>query len=301
MALRKRLLQVLALTAAALCIAVIVVFNASNGHGWRALSVQTGSMVPVYRPGTLVLVNRVPASQLKVGDVITYSSLENANKTTTHRIVGRVPNDMGPDSFITKGDANKANDPTVDERQILGRVDRGIPYLGYGSDFLRTPAGLATLIYLPSLLIIIYETRLMIKRLLELEELKNPQLPPMTGPAALSQLILPNRPLPVRKGVDGLKRVAFAPHIPGYRPPYETTKRRHWPGIGVVVVATVMFGLIAFTTGATFASLTSPPSTVAGSSITTKARTLRSQSNIQTPPAQIPSPTPHSETNNTAQ
>ncbi len=102
--------------------------------GWKALTVQTGSMVPKIPVGTIVLVHKVPAQSLKVGDVITYQSLTKPI-SITHRIAHIKTSPLGRRQYITKGDANLAPDTLpVAERQIIGAVHYAIPGLGKAVD-----------------------------------------------------------------------------------------------------------------------------------------------------------------------
>ena len=125
---------------------------------WKAMSVQTGSMRPAINPGDMVLVKRVPVTSLRVGDVITYINPQNQKQTITHRIVAL----NGP-QLIVKGDANKGPDPVVSSNMVVGKVNKSIPYLGHGVDFVRTPLGLLTLIYVPALIVVISEIRRLAK------------------------------------------------------------------------------------------------------------------------------------------
>src|SRR5687768_12979668 len=72
--------------------------------GSKLLSVQSGSMDPALKKGDLVSVVRTPTRDLRVGDVITFTSRENSKQTITHRIVS-VTGDM-QGRITTKGDAN---------------------------------------------------------------------------------------------------------------------------------------------------------------------------------------------------
>ena len=130
---------------------VLVVGFGRPGSGWRALSVQTGSMRPAVRPGDLVFVKHVPASDLRVGDVITYASKSNARQTITHRIVDIQGESKALKQITTKGDANELPDAPISEQQIVGKVARTAPLLGRLLDTLRTPLGLLILVYVPAL------------------------------------------------------------------------------------------------------------------------------------------------------
>lgn len=101
--------------------------------GIRALGLATfvvtgGSMEPTIHKGSLVIDQPVPASALRLGDIITF---DHYDQTTTHRIVGV---EGGPNGtmFSTKGDANQITDPeplTFPGR--VGLVKLSIPGVGY--------------------------------------------------------------------------------------------------------------------------------------------------------------------------
>ncbi len=63
-------------------------------------------------------------------------------------------------SFVTRGDANRVNDPQpVPAANVVGRVHGSIPYLGYLFSFAQTRNGLFVLVVLPGILIILWEIR----------------------------------------------------------------------------------------------------------------------------------------------
>lgn len=137
--------------------------------GWRALSVQTGSMKPAIPPGSLVLVHSVPQNTIKKGDVITYKGKTASEMTITHRVQERKKQHNGLYRTIVKGDANRSADAPIYDSQIIGRVETSVPYLGKALGFVKTPLGLALLVYLPALIICIAEIRLLVRRLTKLE------------------------------------------------------------------------------------------------------------------------------------
>ncbi|MEK7153733.1 MAG: signal peptidase I, partial [Patescibacteria group bacterium] len=137
--------------------------------GWKALSVQTGSMEPAIDTGSLVIVKDVPPASLRKGDVVTYKSVVQPGVTITHRLTDiKKPSD-GPVQYITKGDANKTADRAVYGDQILGRVALSIPFVGSVLNAMRTPIGLVALIYIPAAFIAIGEIRLLVRRLTKIE------------------------------------------------------------------------------------------------------------------------------------
>lgn len=135
--------------------------------GWKALSVQTGSMVPTFDPGSMVLVHKVAPSSLKVGDIVTYKS-PTAGDSITHRITD-FQTSNGQRLIIVKGDANTKADAPVTASQIIGKEVKSVPKVGHVIDFAHSPLGLVLLVYLPAALLIIYEIKLMTERLTQLE------------------------------------------------------------------------------------------------------------------------------------
>lgn len=127
--------------------------------GRKALSVQTGSMEPSIKTGSLVFVKRVPAESIAVGDVITYINPLNRKQTITHRVEQISEASNGSKRFITKGDANYAADPPITQNLIVGKVSMIASYLGGARDFIFTWPGLILLVYLPALIIAIGEVR----------------------------------------------------------------------------------------------------------------------------------------------
>lgn len=141
-------------------------------NNYLFFSVQSGSMAPQISTGALVLSQKVDVKNLRVGDVVTYTDRNNPKKTITHRITEL--NSPTETKVTTKGDANLEHDKPIMPQQILGVTKFHIPIVGYLIDFIRRPVGLVLIIYLPALYVIIAETRLLIRKLIELEQSKTP-------------------------------------------------------------------------------------------------------------------------------
>ena len=89
--------------------------------------------------GDLVFVKEVNPSKLQVGDIIAFRDSENI--VTTHRIVDKETknNDL---CFVTKGDANNANDDgIVYPSMIEGKYQTRIAKLGNVVLFIQQPVG----------------------------------------------------------------------------------------------------------------------------------------------------------------
>lgn len=107
--------------------------------GYQTLAVLSGSMEPVYPVGSIVFVQKVPAAEIQVGDPITFR-LADGSTYATHRVV-RI--DSSNEQFITKGDANDAEDSPTDFKNLVGRASSySVPLLGYISIYIKTPTGI---------------------------------------------------------------------------------------------------------------------------------------------------------------
>lgn len=160
-----------------LSIALLVVISSAmllcnwSATGLKTLVVPTTSMVPAIPKNSLVLVKSVPATSLKVGDVITYINPLHRQQTISHRIIktytlsGRVP------AFVTKGDANKVPDVPVTSGSVVGKVVLHVPYAGAWLIGSKTWLGIALLVYLPATILLYGE----IKRLTDYLRLSMPR------------------------------------------------------------------------------------------------------------------------------
>jgi signal peptidase I len=210
--------------------------------GWKALSVQTGSMEPNIPQGSLVFVQSVPPDSLQPGDVLTYKSA-NKPETITHRVIEKKGNEDGPKQYVTKGDANKSVDPTVNQNQVVGKVTYTLPVAGKALDFVKTPLGLAVFIYIPAAILFIYEIRLLVTRLAKLEVEKQKK---ETARAAAP-------PTPEAKPVRTIKVIEAQQEKPAIQPVQAKRIRpKMLDGLSVVMVAV----LVASTVGTTQAALT---------------------------------------------
>ncbi|WP_028051234.1 signal peptidase I [Cellulomonas sp. URHD0024] len=94
-------------------------------------TVLTGSMRPTMPPGTLVVSRPTPATDVRIGDVVTYQVRSGEPAVVTHRVVGTGWAANGDLVLVTKGDANAVTDAPVRAAQIRGVVAYHVPYLGY--------------------------------------------------------------------------------------------------------------------------------------------------------------------------
>lgn len=113
--------------------------------GYSQLVVTSGSMEPAFSAGDMIVIRQ--EEDYALGDIVTFRL--NGGDLVTHRIVGSVEG-----SFITKGDANNAeDDDLLDPARIVGKLVTCIPAVGSFLLFLRTPVGLFALVVVGFLLI----------------------------------------------------------------------------------------------------------------------------------------------------
>lgn len=112
--------------------------------GFSAAVVISGSMSGSIEVNDMVIIRE--RDSYAVGDVITFQKGDNL---ITHRIIGE-----GEDGFITKGDANNAEDTEpVREDAVIGKIVLVIPRVGRAIELLRTPLGMTVLVFVGFLLI----------------------------------------------------------------------------------------------------------------------------------------------------
>jgi len=117
--------------------------------------VKSGSMEPAVHVGSIVVIQ--PAASYAAGDVITFGEDTKTQIPTTHRIV-RVEGSAAQTAFVTKGDANDAEDPTPTSiSKVKGKMLFTIPYVGYALAFARTKLGFFLLVGVPASIIVVEE------------------------------------------------------------------------------------------------------------------------------------------------
>lgn len=244
--------------------------------GWRALSVQTGSMRPAIGIGSLVLVHRVPATTLHIGDVITYNSKLVKGETITHRIVAF--KQLGDIRLIVvKGDANKVPDPPLLPSQVIGHVVTVVPNVGKVIDFMHKPLGLALIVYIPSLLLIIYEFKVMTSRLTELEVRKRlKEQAKIMRTARAGQV---NMPVTIHEHPPEKPRIQTNEPQPATPKP----RQRKRTVDGFIVLTVLLSTSLSVTLGyrPTYSSLSSEVKLV-GTTIKTKAKTQGTSCSVST-------------------
>lgn len=126
----------IALTAGALLGVAVMGITVTAAHtGISTLVVRSGSMEPTIPTGSMLLVQRIDATEIKVGDIV---AVERPDHTrVTHRVLALAP--KGETVELTlKGDANEDPDPVPVTVRQADRLVWQAPVVG------RTVAWLAT-------------------------------------------------------------------------------------------------------------------------------------------------------------
>lgn len=141
----------------------VTTFNRSdrNLFGYRAYIVNTDSMAKTdFNAGDLIFTKEVDPSTLQDGDIITYISqnTDSFGETITHKIRKRTVDAEGNPGFITYGTTTDTDDEIiVTYPYILGKYQGHIPYVGTFFNFLKTTPGYIVCIFVPFMLLIIYQ------------------------------------------------------------------------------------------------------------------------------------------------
>lgn len=141
----------------------VTTFNRNDRDlfGYKAYIVNTDSMAATdFKAGDLIFVKEVDASTLKEGDIITYISQnsESFGEVITHKIRTLTTDAQGNPGFITYGTTTGTNDTTiVTYPYVMGKYTSHLDGVGNFFNFLKTPQGYIVCIFVPFMLLIIYQ------------------------------------------------------------------------------------------------------------------------------------------------
>ena len=129
--------------------------------GYKFFIVRSDSMSKTdFDAGDIVFVKNVDPATLQVGDIIAFTSQNSSNfgDTVTHKIREITTNAYGDPAFITYGTTTDTNDETpVTYPYVLGKYTGKIPNVGSFFQFLKTTPGYILCIFVPFLLLILYQ------------------------------------------------------------------------------------------------------------------------------------------------
>lgn len=121
--------------------------------------VLTDSMYPTIQSGDLILCHAEDAKNVRTGDVISFfDPAGDGSSVVTHRVVDITEAKNGTPAWVTRGDANNAEDPEpVPAENLVGVYRHRFAKLGYAAMFMQTTQGLILCVICPIILLIVYD------------------------------------------------------------------------------------------------------------------------------------------------
>ncbi len=118
--------------------------------GYRFYSIKTGSMTPGayseekgltggFRAGDMIIVKLCDPAEIKVGDIITFVPGSDSTAYLTHRVAEIKTALAGSEGlfFVTRGDANNADDPPISANMLIGKKVLSIPHMGAAVSYVK--------------------------------------------------------------------------------------------------------------------------------------------------------------------
>lgn len=171
----RDILYILLLVLVVLMLVVVIMQRTTNNSiaigGVRIFSVATGSMVPVYNVGDILISKEVEPDKLKVGDDIVYQGEKGSfnGKVVTHRIISIEKQEDGNYKIITQGVANNAQDPEINQTQVYGKIIYKAHILGLIQKIVKNIYVFYFIIFIP-VIILVYKNVKNIMKLGDTEE-----------------------------------------------------------------------------------------------------------------------------------
>ena len=143
-------------------ICIIFIQRVSNDNfaigGIRIFTVITGSMLPEYEVGDMIISTEVKPEEIKVGDNVVYRGLVDdfKGKIVTHKVIEKNKSG-GKYKFVTKGISNDLEDPEIGEDQILGKVVYKTFLLSFVSKLINNTSTFFFVIFVPFVLLVFFE------------------------------------------------------------------------------------------------------------------------------------------------
>ncbi len=109
-----------------ICIIVMQRVTDSNGSiaGYRIFRVISGSMIPRYDIGEVVICKEIPSDDIKIGDAIVYRGKDGElnGKLIMHEVIAKNYDENNNLTITAKGLLNGMEDPDISENEVLGVV-----------------------------------------------------------------------------------------------------------------------------------------------------------------------------------
>lgn len=134
--------------------------NSVTIGGFRIFTVATGSMVPKYEVGDILISKEIDPSEIKVGDDIVYKGKEGSfnGKVVTHRVIS-IEEQGGEYHIITQGIANEQADPEITDEQVYGKIIYKVKTLSFISKMVSNIYIFYFFIFIPIAILIVKQIR----------------------------------------------------------------------------------------------------------------------------------------------
>lgn len=138
-----------------LMLLVVILQRVSNNTitigGFRMFTVATGSMIPVYDVGDILISKEIEPDKIEVGDDLVYLGKEGSfdNKVVTHRVISIEKEEDGNFKIVTQGVANNASDPEIDQNQVYGKIIYKIKTLSFLQKIMKNIYVFYFLVFIP--------------------------------------------------------------------------------------------------------------------------------------------------------
>lgn len=154
-----KILYILLFIFVILMLVIVILQRATDNSvalgGYRIFTVATGSMVPVYEVGDILIAKEIKPEEIKVDDDLVYKGKEGSfkDKVVTHRVLS-IQEENGTYKIITKGVANTEQDPEITQEQVYGKVIYQVKSLSFISKMISNIYVFYFLIFVPIAFII---------------------------------------------------------------------------------------------------------------------------------------------------
>ena len=130
--------------------------NTISLGGFRIFTVATGSMVPKYEVGDVLISKEINPDEIKVGDDIVYKGEKGTfnGKVVTHQVISIEKQEDGNYKIITKGIANTEQDPEITQNQVYGKIIYKVQTLSFIGKLISNIYIFYFLVFIPIALII---------------------------------------------------------------------------------------------------------------------------------------------------
>ena len=151
-----------------LMLIVVIMQRVTNNNitigGIRMFSVATGSMVPVYNVGDVLISKEIEPEEIKVGDDIVYQGKKGSynGKVITHRVISIEKQEDENYKIITQGVANNAQDPEIDQTQVYGKIIYKVHILSFLAKLTRNIYVFYFIIFIPVAILVYKNVKNMI-------------------------------------------------------------------------------------------------------------------------------------------